>query len=722
MDNEKLEKLVSRYTKTDTSGNKSISIDDIDAVLSNASESDVDQLYEYLDREKIEVSTEKTGKVITEDMFEVDKEYVMTDNVKIYLQDIGRVPLLTAEEEIELAERKDIDRKAYDKLYVSNLRLVISIAKRYLGRGVEFLDLIQFGNLGLGKAIDRFDPAKGFKFSTYATWWIRQFVTRALADTSKTVRIPVHAVEKMNKLKKINSRHFERTGMDLSNRELAIEYLCSNDEKMRIMNRFNLSEKQFLDIMDYFRAQYYYESMLKYSNSKKAVDYISKIINYNPNLKEELYKENIETIEQNIALSRLYHSLKDLNLVDSEGAFLRMFTILKQKDLSFQKIADSFLDTDMAAYLKSVPSVERNFYSREDIASLSETRRKNSIYQDDAREKVVLEILNLIKPEMDSIEKSIVAINGTSTVSLSTPVGDEEDSHLGDFVPDTKTNFAIDYENQQIVLDIIKTSNEVFLKDVFVFKNVPLRSLNHEQRELILDFGKAFTKYSNATDENLKQELYEALNQCNTELNKLNTSLALQSSIQGMKQKYMRSVSIMFRYNGVPEERMEYFFHIVDRQVNFDKIIKEKGENLAFSDLRREYVNALIVAAQGERVLTKEDLVYLVKLYQEDKVGDDANMNSGTLSIQDNVNQYMGSLGAFNALRIQDVYLKRWRTEAADDNYTLELLGDSYGITRERIRQIEKKAKTRMNAALKRAGYDFVEEGKVLEQGSQGKK
>ncbi|MBQ5743156.1 MAG: sigma-70 family RNA polymerase sigma factor, partial [Clostridia bacterium] len=126
------------------------------------------------------------------------------DPVKVYLHDIGRVPLLTPEEEADLAQRiSDGDQRAKQRLNEANLRLVVSIAKRYVGRNLLFLDLIQEGNLGLIKAVDKFDSSKGYKFSTYATWWIRQAITRAIADQARTIRIPVHMVETINRLAKV---------------------------------------------------------------------------------------------------------------------------------------------------------------------------------------------------------------------------------------------------------------------------------------------------------------------------------------------------------------------------------------------------------------------------------------------------------------------------------------------------------------------------------------
>ncbi len=158
------------------------------------------------------------------------------DPVKIYLKEIGRVPLLSPDEEIELAIKiSEGDTAAKQRLSEANLRLVVSIAKRYLGRGMQFLDLIQEGNLGLMKAVEKFDCTKGFKFSTYATWWIRQAITRAIADQARTIRIPVHMVETINKVKKVSSQLLHQNGHEPSAEEIACELDMSVDKVREIM-------------------------------------------------------------------------------------------------------------------------------------------------------------------------------------------------------------------------------------------------------------------------------------------------------------------------------------------------------------------------------------------------------------------------------------------------------------------------------------------------------
>lgn len=144
------------------------------------------------------------------------------DSVRMYLREIGKIPLLTQEEELELANRAlEGDKKAKDKLAEANMRLVVSIAKRYGGRGLDFLDLIQEGNTGLLRAVEKFDPGKGFKFSTYATWWIRQAITRAIADQARTIRIPVHMVETINKVLRTTRRLTQELNREPTNEEIA---------------------------------------------------------------------------------------------------------------------------------------------------------------------------------------------------------------------------------------------------------------------------------------------------------------------------------------------------------------------------------------------------------------------------------------------------------------------------------------------------------------------
>ena len=199
---------------------------------------EVDDSFDFIEEEEsAELVKEEEAEAEAEEdtpVPDLDNAISIDDPVKMYLKEIGALPLLTSEEEIVLAktveagmradalpEEKEAAREAKKELADRNLRLVVSIAKKYLGRGLQFLDLIQEGNLGLLKAVDKFDYTKGYKFSTYATWWIRQAITRAIADQARTIRVPVHMVETINKLNRISRQLLQENGREATNEELA---------------------------------------------------------------------------------------------------------------------------------------------------------------------------------------------------------------------------------------------------------------------------------------------------------------------------------------------------------------------------------------------------------------------------------------------------------------------------------------------------------------------
>ena len=202
----------------------------------------LDRLFEFLDQNKVDVIRMGTEDELDPDLFieeemeldeeeEIDVEHLdlsvpegvsLEDPVRMYLKEIGKIPLLGMEDEVELAKKMELgDPEARKRLAESNLRLVVRIAKRYVGRGMQFLDLIQEGNLGLIKAVEKFDYTKGYKFSTYATWWIRQAITRAIADQARTIRIPVHMVETINRLVRTSRQLLQELGREPTTEEIA---------------------------------------------------------------------------------------------------------------------------------------------------------------------------------------------------------------------------------------------------------------------------------------------------------------------------------------------------------------------------------------------------------------------------------------------------------------------------------------------------------------------
>jgi RNA polymerase primary sigma factor len=195
-----------------------------------------DMIPEKVDEEDEIDSKEDADFFVSQSDDDILKGVNIDDPVRMYLKEIGKVSLLSAQEEVELAKRMEAgDEEAKKQLAEANLRLVVSIAKRYVGRGMLFLDLIQEGNLGLIKAVEKFDYTKGFKFSTYATWWIRQAITRAIADQARTIRIPVHMVETINKLIRIKRQLLQELGRDPTPEEIALEMEMDPDKVREIL-------------------------------------------------------------------------------------------------------------------------------------------------------------------------------------------------------------------------------------------------------------------------------------------------------------------------------------------------------------------------------------------------------------------------------------------------------------------------------------------------------
>jgi RNA polymerase primary sigma factor len=216
-----VKRLIEKGKKNGTLTYKEI-MDELDEI--DLSPDQIEKIYEVLESMGIEVLGDIADSDVIEEELDlsIPEGIAIDDPVRMYLKEIGKVPLLSSDEEINLAQRiEDGDQYAKKKLAEANLRLVVSIAKRYVGRGMLFLDLIQEGNLGLIKAVEKFDYRKGYKFSTYATWWIRQAITRAIADQARTIRIPVHMVETINKLIRVQRQLLQELGRDPLPEELS---------------------------------------------------------------------------------------------------------------------------------------------------------------------------------------------------------------------------------------------------------------------------------------------------------------------------------------------------------------------------------------------------------------------------------------------------------------------------------------------------------------------
>ena len=309
---QKLEDLVTKGIASDMKLNIG-EINDFFAGIELNTDS-IEQIYSYLENKGIEINENSSDDInididnidniadddslLLDDEFDKDSEEDIDlsaidllegvgteDPVRMYLKEIGTVPLLTANEELELAKRKqDGDEYAKQRLIEANLRLVVSIAKRYTGRGMSFLDLVQEGNLGLIKGVEKFDYTKGFKLSTYATWWIRQSVTRALADQARTIRVPVHMVETINKMSKMQRKLTLELGYEPSVAELA--------------NELGMTEEKVMEIMQIAREPASLETPIGEEDDSNLGDFVadSNVLTPEGNVESVMLREHIDTL------------------------------------------------------------------------------------------------------------------------------------------------------------------------------------------------------------------------------------------------------------------------------------------------------------------------------------------------------------------------------------------------------------------------------------------
>ena len=246
------------------------------------SQKDMDDVIERLESEGIIVEQEEDEIIKDDELKEIISNVKIDDPVKMYLKDIGQVQLLTSEQEVELAKRiLEGDQRAKAELTERNLKLVVSIAKKYLNRNMQFLDLIQEGNLGLLKAVEKFDYTKGFRFSTYATWWIRQAITRAIADQGRTIRVPVHMVETINKLSRVSKQLMQELGRDPTNYEIA--------------ERMGISEQRVSEIQKISQDPVSLESPVGEEEESKIGDFVE----------DDSFKSPAESAAQDILKTQL---------------------------------------------------------------------------------------------------------------------------------------------------------------------------------------------------------------------------------------------------------------------------------------------------------------------------------------------------------------------------------------------------------------------------------
>lgn len=543
---------------------KRLSYDILDKMISYniISEDDMDLVMTILEKEGIELEETLS---IKEDYSDND---LTDDGIKDYLKWISRYPLLDRDEEVfyaalmEDGKTEDEMKTAKEKLINSNLRLVVSIAKKYTNRGVQFNDLIQDGNQGLITAIDKYDYKKGYKLSTYATWWIRQSITRSICNCSRTVRIPVHAYERFGEVKKIYDDYADKYDLKLGSYELAL-LLCNK-------NRY------------------------------KAV------------------------IAENVCIS-----------------FEEIEVVLKKL---FDKLQVDKIASDMNLDKEIIYSIN----------SYAERISKN-------------------------IDEILIADNITS---LDSPLKDDDEAVLCDFVSDDKTpDVYKDSEDKNIVEFLNTLLEEHYLNKTQVY------NYSKKQKDTVMKFGIAYNKFMVFREEknNDKEDMLITLESRNKALNNVITYLDVKQKALEIKNKFNNILTSILKTSEIDRSSIRSIVNAIDNSFAFDvsSLISEDSDYVLLDEFKISYINHIINCLRDLKI-SNEYLILVLKGYC-DNDEDVYKVKKSSNSIEENYKIYKASYSGMRAIEI----IKNRILEP--EYYTLVRLGNKFSITRERVRQIEQK-------------------------------
>lgn len=696
MDKDKLIKYLNSNTVV-KNGKKAIDTAAIDKLLDDP-DVDVDQIFNVVEEEQIDIVNSDEDP-FEDEQFNAYEFNDVSDSVRLYLKEIGQIPLLTPDEELYYTQRKDTDKEAFDKLVQSNLRLVVSVVKRYIGHGLSFLDLIQEGNLGLIKAVEKFDPTKGFRFSTYATWWIRQAAQRSLVDTSRTVRIPVHMHEKLLKISKLNAAFKAREGRDMTAMEMALAYFATDEGAERLASKYKITSGDVLNILKYITAQEDRQIVLGDSFGKSKLNILEKFYYENKEAINRLYEDKYSTEYDKVVLIEAAKKQLDYIALDYKGSrkkeaqILYAFNQFYQRDKELSTLFESMKDVDAESLLNGhaiTTKILSNLGLNKEV-SIKRLLDNGEI----KREDVLKTVIDAIYDEVISEKYTLATTFSGATISLSTPIGEEEDSTLEEFLPDDSSDdFVLNIESEQMMSSILEVLEDKIISKISTKNGMNVKLLNDEERQVILEFGKLYKRITEAdktNDYELKATLNSELKDLNNKINGINVYFEINSKINAMKQRYNKKLRSICRDSGIPDEVIEEFFKFMNKKDDIEMPRPHALENLLFPtvDMKRytkEYVNNLVTYAQRTNLLNTIQLLDLAKYYSADNKKGLVELETANSTVSENISRYLGSGNApYPKLRELDIVVKRI---FSPEKYTLEELGKEYGITRERIRQI----------------------------------
>ena len=697
-------------------GKKSIDASVLDEIIID-DDVDADAIFDVLKENDIDITSKAETQSVQEDIeFDIPDGYVEEDSVKVYMKEIAKIPLLTPEEEYNLALKKDTDVRAQNKLVEANLRLVVSIAKKYIGRGLEFLDLIQEGNIGLKKAVDRYNPEMGYRFSTYATWWVRQAIQRSIADLGREIRVPVHVHEKTQKIKRLNNAFYAREQRYMTPFEQAIAMLSLEEEKKGLAKKYNISSDDIMKIFAYIIKDE--SEMLSFESdfSRPKLDVLKNYYNnHRDEIKHIVFASGNHSLERRVALidtirTELKLPRMDASVaLDQEAKIMNVIHYLIDKDSIVEELSNAI---DVSKIKGSV-SFDRIIKS----LGLEDKYTKQSSRDNVSTFELTQMLIQCLTKDVKHEEHTIKLANKTTTVSLSTPVGSlaegESDSELQDFLPDETEDFTVAVENRQMIQTAMDYLEAKTVKKPLRSTYVDVRKYSEEDRQKVLAFGKAFDAYMKCSDKEVskKASLLQALQKANRDLNAVNCYYEAVGVLKNMKMRYNNRVKKCCASWFVADKVLDEFFKHIE--ANDDIVIPHFETPPAVIDMaefKRKYVSLLIEELQKHRILGKTQLLELVRYYNVDTQADRYYPSFANLPIEGNHSRYMGQgTSPYSQLREKDIVLRRWINPSVN---TLELIGKEYSLTRERVRQIEAKPKRALNIILSKSEYSDYKEGK----------
>ncbi len=609
-------------------------------IENNQSSFSIDSFFSMMEKKNILLEEEN----IALDFKKMDEEIAMSSSFHNYLQQIGRIPLLTKEEEVHYALLyKEGSKKAFEMLMNSNLRLVVSIAKHYVNRGMEIEDLVQEGNIGLQKAIERFDVTKGFKFSTYATYWIKQVIKRAIADKGQTVRIPVHSTEKLYKLKSINEKYFCKHNKDMDTKELVISYYTCGKITDDLAHRMGISSSLLVKILDELKDSNDLEKIsVTYSVSLRKVSCLN-----------DFLEKEVKKVENMFNMS-FVKSINEPVLLPNRDADSELVDFLEASDPSIENLVENEI---------LYPSIYR---------LIDQIYAKNI-------------------PSYTKEEKEYILYFGKLLQSFDNQYQQEQ---LQLFLTHSFTkNVASSYTSKEL---------KDHLRDMSYLEG-SLLLLIQANKDTASDLYIDYIKKEEAIKSKYAQmEQEDTIQKANDKINDITYRQEVLSWCLQVKERYSKKLIQLLQNKNYKDKDVNLIVHQVNHVIGLcgvDILDISSIKEVDFFKFEQNYVNTLLLELQKKHKIEKEILFDIVRFYNLHKDRSSfISYDNCVCSVRENKIKYKKS---FFELRKADIVMKRMANQ-----FTLNELGIEYGITRERVRQIALQEMREIKPILKKEFFD----------------